>query len=102
MPDDLGPLPTLVTVSGEFVRRMPSQRTLDELARVDSAPFGELLTNQPSRVMAFRVLMRDHPHRDPSSLWLHAYDVEVEVSDLVDPTAAPSPTASPQSVPTIT
>jgi hypothetical protein len=81
------PLPTLLTVTSAFTRRLPSQRLLDQLAHLESAvPFGELVTQQPFRVIAFRALLRDYPGRDPGSLWMHAYEVEVDVADAVDPT----------------
>lgn len=98
--DDLGPLPQTATVSQSFVARLPSQRVLDILARLEpGAKFGELIENQPPRLIAFRVLLRDHPTRDPASLWLHAYDMEVELVE-VDPTNGSVPTLSPPSAPT--
>jgi hypothetical protein len=94
------PLPGLVTISKSFSNRLPSQRQLDQLARLEPGmDFGELARTQPFRLMAFRALMRDYPDRDPTSLWLHAYDVEVDVLD-VDPTNGKSPTASPLSATT--
>jgi hypothetical protein len=97
--DDLGPLPYLVTVSTAFATRiLPNQRVVDAIARVEpSTPFGELMQTQGSRVIAFRALLRDHPHRDPASLWLHAYDVEVEIVGTLDPTEIASLTPSPPS-----
>jgi hypothetical protein len=92
------PLPTLVHASVEFVRRLPAQRVIDALAKLEPVPFGELQEHQPSRVLAFRALLRDFPGRDVGSLWMHAYDVEVELAE-VDPTSAPAPRPSPQSAP---
>jgi hypothetical protein len=92
-------LPDLVAVTQAFSARLPSQRVLDLLARAEggAVDFGELAQSQPFRIVAFRALLRDFPGRDPTSLWMHAYDVEVEVSD-VNPTNARSPTPGPGSV----
>ena len=86
MEDELGPLPTMVAVTQAFASRLPSQRVIDMLTKMEPGlDLGELMTQQPSRVMAFRCLLRDYPTRDPNSLWLHAYDVEVDLVE-VDPT----------------
>jgi hypothetical protein len=90
------PLPLLVRVTSGFSARLPSQRLLDMLLRIEPVGFKEIAETQPFRLVAFRALLRDFPNRDPTSLWLHAYDVEVEVED-VDPTGAPSATPSPPS-----
>jgi hypothetical protein len=99
-PERSTPLPAEVVVSQAFARRAPSQRVIDQLARLDPTPFSELLQTGAFRVMAFRVLLRDYPRHDVASLWLHAYDVEVEIEDAVDPTSALAPTFSPPSAPT--
>lgn len=83
-------LPTLLTCSASFSARLPSQRVLDMLQRIEGVGFGELATNQPFRIVAFRLLLRDYPDRDATSLWMHAYDVEVEVVD-ANPTNGSSP-----------
>jgi hypothetical protein len=89
------PLPELVTVSQAFSSRLPSQRVLDMLQKAEGgADFGELAQTQPFRIVAFRALLRDFPDRDPASLWAHAYDVEVEVTD-VNPTSASYTTPAP-------
>jgi hypothetical protein len=94
------PLPTLLTVSQAFSARLPSQRVLDLLARVEpTTPFGELAQTQPFRIVAFRALLRDFPDFDPTALWLHAYDCECEVVEL-DPTNGKSTTVSPPSAAT--
>jgi len=83
---DLGPLPDTVFATQAFIARLPSQRILDLLKRLEpDHPFGELIEDQPPRLIAFRALLRDYPDRDPTSLWMHAYDVEVALID-VDPT----------------
>ena len=101
---DLGPLPDVVQVKIAYFTRMPNQRVVDLLARIEPMPFGELMTTQQNRVCAFRKLIADHPNRDPTSLWLHAYDVEVEIVDALDPTAVgaltSTTTVSPPSVDT--
>jgi hypothetical protein len=74
-------LPDEVTVSGAFTRRLPSQRLIDTLAKIESMQFSDLATNQPFRIIAFRALLRDYPNRDVTSLWLAAYDVEVNVEE---------------------
>jgi hypothetical protein len=48
------------------------------------------------RVVAFRALLRDYPDRDVSSLWLHSYDVEVEIVE-PNPTNGNLPTLAPPS-----
>jgi len=93
-------LPTLVHVSTAFSARLPSQRVLDLLLRIEGgADFGQLAATQPFRIVAFRALLRDFPERDPTSLWMHAYDVEVEVED-ANPTNGTSPTHELPSVAT--
>jgi len=94
------PLPTLVKVSQSFVQRLPSQRLLDEIRHCEpAATFGELAETQPFRIVAFRALVRDFPGRDTTSLWLHAYDVEVDVSE-ADPTNGKPATTWPRSATT--
>jgi hypothetical protein len=89
------PLPTLIRVTQDFSARLPSPRILDILARCENgADFGTLAQTQPFRIVAFRALMRDYPKRDPTSLWMHAYDVECEVVD-ANPTNGKSPTPEP-------
>jgi hypothetical protein len=39
--------------------------------------------------------LRDFPGYDPAALWLHAYDVEVEIGE-ADPFSNGSATAGPQ------
>jgi hypothetical protein len=97
---DVGPLPDRVAVSGAFTRRLPSQRILDLLARLEpAAPFAELATTQPFRIIAFRALLRDHPDRDAMSLWMAAYDVEVDVEE-ADPLDGSSLMPPPRSAAT--
>ena len=93
-PPDTSPLPLLVTVADAFNRRIPTQRFLDTLAKVEQLPFNVIAETQPFRLVAFRALIRDYPDRDPASLWLHAYDVEVEVTP-ADPTSGDDMTTSP-------
>jgi hypothetical protein len=88
------PLPDVVTVTTAFASRLPTQRVLDQLQRIEDVPFGTLLQNQGSRVTAFRKLVQMFPGRDATSLWMHAYDVEVEV-ELPDPKEMNSSTPSP-------
>ena len=90
------PLPLLITVSTAFSSRLPSQRVLDVLERIEPGGFGQLAASQPFRIVAFRALLRDYPNRDATSLWLHAYDVEVEV-DEINPTNGKYPTPAPGS-----
>jgi hypothetical protein len=98
--DDLAQLPELIEVSTAFAARMPSQRILDLLRKLEpDQTFGDLAENQPPRLLAFRALLRDHPRRDPASLWMHAYDVEIALTE-VDPTNGRSPMLSPPSAPT--
>jgi hypothetical protein len=90
-------LPLLVTVSESFSARLPSQRVLDLMTKYEPGGFQQLAESQPFRMVAFRALIRDFPDYDPQALWLHAYDVEVEVVG-VDPTNGKSPTLAPDSV----
>jgi hypothetical protein len=87
---DLDALPTLVTVTQAFAQRMPSQRVIDAVERAESDSFGPMAQRQPFRIVAFRALLRDFPDRDVTSLWMHAYDVEVAIEE-VDPTLNGSP-----------
>jgi hypothetical protein len=90
-------LPLLVSVPDAFTRRMPSQRQLDLLGNLEpGVPFAELAQTSPFRMIAWRALMRDYPHDDPARLWLHAYEVEVEIQP-ADPTGTSSTTPSPVS-----
>jgi hypothetical protein len=89
-------LPTLISVSTAFSSRLPSQRVLDLLSRIEGVDFATLAQTQPFRIVAFRALVRDYPKRDPTSLWMHAYEVEVEV-DEVNPTNGKLPTPGPVS-----
>jgi hypothetical protein len=97
---ELEALPTLVHVSQAFSARLPSQRVLDLISKLEhGAAFIELAETQPFRIVAFRALLRDYPGRDPSSLWMHAYDTEVEVADAVDPTNGKSTMPAPSFAP---
>jgi hypothetical protein len=98
-PDDGGPLPEVLEATLEFVRRLPSQRMLDALAKLEPEPFGDLQSNQPSRVLAFRTLVRNYPNRDLASLWMHAYECEVQLVD-ADPTSGSELLQSLLSAPT--
>jgi hypothetical protein len=93
------PLPLEVNCTIAFVRRIPTQRLLDTLARIDPTPFGELQDQKPSQVLAFRWLVREFPARDATSLWMHAYDVEIALED-TDPTLALGQMPSLPSAPT--
>jgi hypothetical protein len=93
-------LPTLLHVTTAFSARLPSQRVMDTLARCEpGTTFGDLAERQPFRIVAFRALLRDYPQRDVQSLWMHAYDVEVQVDD-VNPTNGKSPMPAPDSAAT--
>lgn len=86
-------LPLLVRCPTSFAQRVPTQRVIDLLARLEPGHnFGELAGQMPFRLVAFRQLLRDFPDRDPTSLWLHSYDVEVEVQE-ADPTNGKLPTS---------
>jgi hypothetical protein len=90
-------LPTVVTVTQSFASRMPTQRAIDAIAAVEHEPFGDLVQRQAMRVVAFRALLRDWPDYDLAALWMHSYDVEVEI-DTVDPTSPNGQTPEPSSV----
>jgi hypothetical protein len=92
-------LPELVNCTQAFIARLPSQRVIDLLTKLEpGSNFGQLMETQPPRMIAFRKLLLDFPLRDPASLWLHAYDVEVGIIE-VDPTVSNGQTTSPPSVP---
>jgi hypothetical protein len=100
MTDADQPLPELVSVTQSFIARLPSQRIIDLLAKLEpGVNFGDLVQQQPPRMIAFRAMLRDYPGRDATSLWMHAYDVEVAIVE-VDPTNGKEPTLSPPSAPT--
>jgi hypothetical protein len=95
-------LPDTVYCTQSFMARLPAQRMIDLLGRLEpGVKFGELMESQPPRITAFRALLRQFPERDATSLWMHAYDVEVALVD-EDPTNGKSPTPSPPSVPSTT
>jgi hypothetical protein len=86
MTDDGLALPAVIAVTQAFTTRLPSQRLIDDLAKLEpDRPFPELAQSQPFRIIAYRKLLADNPDRDRTSLWLHAYDVEVDVVE-ADPT----------------
>ena len=90
------PLPDVVKVTQAFASRMPTQRVIDAVERAEPEPFGELVQRQPMRVVAFRALQRDRPGYDIGALWLHSYDVEVEI-ETADPTSPNGTTPAPPS-----
>jgi hypothetical protein len=94
------PLPNTVTITAAFARRLPSQRVLDTVTKCEDATFTDLAERSWPRVIAFRALLRDYPERDPTSLWMHAYDVETDITDGdgADPTAAASLMRAPDFV----
>jgi hypothetical protein len=94
--DPTEPLPATISIPAEFANRIPTQRVLDSLAAITPEPLTELMATQATRIIAYRALLRDYPERDPTSLWAHAYDVELEIVEL-DPTDGPSPTRPPPS-----
>lgn len=79
--DATEPLPVLVTVTQAFSSRLPSQRVLDLIDKLEGIGFADLVQTQAFRIVAFRALIRDYPNRDTTSLWLHAYEVEVEITE---------------------
>jgi hypothetical protein len=95
-----GPLPTVVKVTRAFTQRLPSQRIIDLVVRLEPGrPFPEIAADQAFRLIAMRRLLEEFPDRDPTSLWLHSYDVEVDVVDS-DPFLNGSPTPTPLSADT--
>ena len=89
-------LPVEVSVTQAFATRMPTQRVIDAVERAEGGTFGELVQHQPFRIVAFRALLRDFPDYDLTALWLHSYDVEVEI-ETVDPTSPNGTTPAPPS-----
>jgi hypothetical protein len=75
---------------------MPTQRVIDVVEKIEGGNFGQLVQAQPFRVVAFRALLRDFPDYDTTALWLHSYDVEVEVAE-PDPTNGNGQTPAPPS-----
>jgi hypothetical protein len=90
------PLPLSVPATDSFAKRMPTQRVIDAVEAAEGVRFGETIQRQPMRVVAFRALLRDYPDRDVTSLWLHSYDVEVEIVE-PNPTNGSAPTLAPPS-----
>jgi hypothetical protein len=78
--------------------RVPSEEMYDLLERVGAPPLNELMAadRTKARYMAFRILVRNYPLRDPTSLWMHAHFCELEIAP-PDPTEMASMTASPPS-----
>jgi hypothetical protein len=96
---DTGPLPELIEVTQAFIARLPSQRVIDQIRKMEpDLTMAQLMEEQPGRMTAFRALVREHPRRDPTSLWMHAYDCEVAIID-TDPTQDNSSPPSPISAP---
>jgi len=97
-PPELEPmvLPDVVHATQAFATRMPSQRVVDMITRTEGINAGDLMTEQPMRVIAFRALVRDFPGYDLAALWLHSYDVEVEI-EATDPTSPNGTTPVPPS-----
>ena len=99
MTDPDAQLPTLIECTQSFIARLPSQRIIDLLSRMEpDMNFSQIMEAQPPRMIAFRALLRDYPDRDPTSLWMHAYDCEIGIVE-VDPTNGKSPTLLPPSAP---
>jgi hypothetical protein len=96
MTDANQPLPLTVPATDSFAKRIPTQRVIDAVEAVEGARFGDVIQRQPLRVVAFRALLRDFPDRDVTSLWLHSYDVEVEIVES-NPTNGNGPTLAPPS-----
>jgi hypothetical protein len=95
--DGLGPLPTRVQATRTMVQRViPPQRLQDEIAKLEGRPYKEVAEAQGPRCEIFRVLVRDWPLRDVTSLWLHSYDCELEIVN-DDPTNGSLPTPAPLS-----
>jgi hypothetical protein len=93
-------LPAVVHVNQAFASRAPTQRVIDTITRMEGGTFGDIATQMPFRLTAFRALLRDYPGVDPQAAWLHAYDVEVEIADTADPFSNGSTTVVPPSVST--
>jgi hypothetical protein len=94
------PLPTVVQVTRAFTQRLPSQRIIDLVVRLEPArSFPEIAADQAFRLIAMRRLLEEYPDRDETSLWLHSYDVEVDIVE-ADPTLNGSPTPTPLSAAT--
>jgi hypothetical protein len=90
-------LPAVIEVTQAFTQRLPSQRLVDQMGRIEmDVPFPELARTQPFRLIAFRKLLADYPDRDATSLWMHSYDVEVDIIE-ADPTQGSEPTPMPLS-----
>jgi hypothetical protein len=96
MTDMTQPLPLTVPATDSFAKRIPTQRVIDAVEKAEGVRFSETIQHQPLRVVAFRALLRDYPDRDVTSLWLHSYDVEVEIIES-NPTNGTSPTLAPPS-----
>jgi hypothetical protein len=89
-----GSLPLVITVTDTFSKRLPSQRVCDLIRHCEPGmTFGDIGTEQPFRLIAFRALLRDFPAYDTTAVWLHSYDVEVDVVE-EHPTQPVSQTAS--------
>ena len=65
---ELEPLPTEIKVTTAFAQRMPTQRVIDLVERVEHGSFAELAQHQPFRLIAFRALLRDYPGAGPDDV----------------------------------
>jgi hypothetical protein len=75
-------LPEVVEVTQAFTQRLPSQRLIDLICRLEpDRPFPQIAADMPFRVIAFRRLCEMFPDRDQTSVWMHSYDVEVQVTE---------------------
>ena len=93
-------LPTVVEVTSAFTQRLPTQRVIDLITRLEPGrPFPEIAADMPFRVIAFRKLRADYPDGDDTALWLHSYDVEVQVVE-ADPFSVNGLTLTPPSAAT--
>ena len=107
-PLELEALPLLVECSTmeleALASRLPSPRITDLLLKLPGGgTWSEVMASDTGKSWYFnwRLLMRDYPERDETSLWLHAYDVEIHIRT-VDPTESRSPTESQPFAPTTT
>jgi hypothetical protein len=88
-------LPFEISVPDAFPRRMLTQRQIDLLSNLEpGVTFAELTQTSPFRIIAWRWLLVNFPHDDPTRLWMHSYDVSVAV-DPPDPTGTSITTPSP-------
>jgi hypothetical protein len=90
------PLPTRVQVDQDEAAILPSSRLAHVIRQAEGIPVMQYIQDDPFRVVAFRRLHEQFPDYDLNALWLHCYDVEIQLVT-ADPTNGSTGTPGPPS-----